>query len=353
MGLHPELLRGMYAYGLDHPPPLHQRAIIPLVKGHDAVIQDSGFEKRTLLAIYSLQKVDLSAKNAQVLILTPTRELAIAMQNNVIKTLGCQMQIDAQTCNTNDEPKNLQNAQIVVGTPGRMHDMLRRRVLNPDKIRLICIDEADELLSRGFKDIIYDAFHFLPQNVQCILASGTLFSDTLEIIRKFMHDPIMFLKKDEPTLHNTKQYYIAIEREEWKLDTICDLVETLAVAKAIIFCNTRRKVDWLNEKMHAHDFSVSALKQREALMKEFREEDSRILITTDTLARGLDTRGISPPVINYDMPANKENYVHRVTRGTLGQSTTVINFLTTDDVRILRDIERMLSTTTVSRSDSS
>ncbi|KAG5719014.1 ATP-dependent RNA helicase eIF4A [Termitomyces sp. T112] len=355
IGLKPEVLRGIYAYGLERPQPIQQRSIAPVLKGCDVIIQTtSETDKGALIAISALQKVDSSVRSTQALIITSTRELASAVQNIVI-ALGIHMDIECHACIVGEETTKLQNAQIVIGTPGRVYDLVKRRAISSDKIKLLCIDEADDILSRGFKNHIYDVFHFLPQELQVILFSGTMPADVLEVSQKFMSNPVRILqaKKDEPSLEGIKQYYIAIEREEWKLDTVCDLFDNLAVAQVIIFCNTRRKVDWLHEKMHARKYTVSALhadmdqKCREALIKEFQERSSRILITTDVLARRLNVPGSSlgsPPVINYDIPASKENYIYRLDRGSYGGGIVVINFVTTDDVRTLRDIEQYYNT---------
>ncbi|XP_072330078.1 eukaryotic initiation factor 4A-II isoform X4 [Scyliorhinus torazame] len=187
---------------------------------------------------------------------------------------------------------------------------------------------------------------------QVVLLSATMPSDVLEVTKKFMRDPIRILvKKEELTLEGIKQFYINVEREEWKLDTLCDLYETLTITQAVIFLNTRRKVDWLTEKMHARDFTVSALhgdmdqKERDVIMREFRSGSSRVLITTDLLARGIDVQQVSL-VINYDLPTNRENYIHRIGRGgRFGRKGVAINFVTEEDKRILRDIETFYNTT--------
>ncbi|KAG6819683.1 hypothetical protein H0H93_009639 [Arthromyces matolae] len=321
---------------LEQPQSIQQRAIVPLVKGHDVIVQASS-------------GVD---KNPQVLIITPTIELAHAAGNG-LRSIGAHMEIDFKICTPREDAVN---SQIVVGTPGRIGDLLRRRVLNQEKIKFLCVDDLDELLARGFADHLRDVIHSLPEELQFAFFSATMPADVLEFSQNFTRNPVRITNQSEPLISGVKQYYIAVEREEWKLDTVCDLLDNLAVPQAIIFCNTRRKVDWLNEKMHARDLTVSALyadmdqKHREVLLKDFRERNSRILITTDILARGLDVRGISPPVINYDLPVNKENYIHRLARGNLGRSTIAINFVTSDDVRTLRDIERECSSfsTTVS-----
>jgi translation initiation factor 4A len=266
------------------------------------------------------------------------------------------MNIECHPCvggtNVREDMAKLQEGvQVVVGTPGRVFDMINRRALRTDTIKLFCLDEADEMLSRGFKDQIYEVFQLLPQDTQVVLLSATMPADVLEVTKKFMRDPVRILvKRDELTLEGIKQFYIAVEKEEWKLDTLCDLYETVTITQAVIFCNTRRKVDWLTEKMHAREFTVSAMhgdmeqKQREVLMKEFRSGSSRVLITTDLLARGIDVQQVSL-VINYDLPTNRENYIHRIGRGgRFGRKGVAINFVTTDDVRMLRDIEQFYNT---------
>ena len=215
-------------------------------------------------------------------------------------------------------------------------------------LRVQCSSCVD---THRFKDQIYDVFKFLPSKVQVGLFSATMPVEVLEITRHFMRDPVRILvKKDELTLEGIKQFYIAVEREDWKLETLCDLYETLTITQAIIYVNTRRKVDWLLEKMTSRDFTVSALhgdmdqKGRELIMREFRSGSSRVLITTDLLARGIDVQQVSL-VINYDLPTNRENYIHRIgCSGRFGRKGVAINFVTGDDVRNMRDIEQFYNT---------
>merc|ERR1712241_1153782 len=226
---------------------------------------------------------------------------------------------------------------IVVDTPGRVFDMISRKVLRTNDIKQFVLDEADEMLSRGFKDQIYDVFRHLNQEIQVILLSATMPAEVLEVTTRFMRNPISILvKKEELTLEGIRQFYISVEREEWKLDTLCDLYETLTITQAVIFCNTRRKVDWLTEKMDQ--------KERDVIMREFRSGSSRVLITTDLLARGIDVQQVSL-VINYDLPTNRENYIHRIGRGgRFGRKGVAINFVTDDDKRTLHDIEKFYNT---------
>lgn len=282
MDLKPELLRGVYAYGWVHPisillagnsfsrsferpSAIQQRAIVPVVKCHDVIAQaQSGTGKTATFSISILQQIDLSIKGTQALILAPTRELAQQIQKVVI-ALGDYMNIECHACvggtNVREDMAKLQEGvHVVVGTPGRVFDMINRRALRTDNIKIFCLDEADEMLSRGFKDQIYEVFQLLPQDTQVVLLSATMPADVLEVTKKFMRDPIKILvKRDELTLEGIKQFYIAVEKEEWKLDTLCDLYETVTITQAVIFCNTRRKVDWLTEKMHSREFTVSAM----------------------------------------------------------------------------------------------
>jgi len=311
--------------------------------------------KTATFAIGTLAKLDPKLRECQSLILAPTRELAQQIQKVVI-ALGDYMDLQVHACvggtAVRDDIRTLQGGvHIVVGTPGRVYDMINRRALRLDSIRQFFLDEADEMLSRGFKDQIYDIFKFLPESVQVCLFSATMPLDVLEVTQRFMREPVRILvKKDELTLEGIKQFYIAVEKEEWKLDTLCDLYETLTITQAIIYCNTRRKVDWLQEQMQERDFTVSCMhgdmdqRERDIIMREFRSGSSRVLITTDLLARGIDVQQVSL-VINFDLPTNRENYIHRIGRsGRFGRKGVAINFLTEGDVRYLRDIEQFYQT---------
>eukprot|EP01114_Cavostelium_apophysatum_P005087 TRINITY_DN156_c0_g1_i1.p1 TRINITY_DN156_c0_g1~~TRINITY_DN156_c0_g1_i1.p1 ORF type:complete len:456 (+),score=120.52 TRINITY_DN156_c0_g1_i1:150-1370(+) len=357
MALSEDLLRGIYAYGFEKPSAIQQRAIQPLCKGLDIIAQaQSGTGKTATFTIGILSQLNFSIPECQALILAPTRELAQQIQK-VVLALGDYLNVRCHACiggtRVRDDISKLQSGvHIVVGTPGRVYDMLCRRVLRPDSIKVFVLDEADEMLSRGFKDQIYDIFQVLPERTQVGLFSATMPPEALEITQRFMNNPVRILvKRDELTLEGIKQFYISVEREEWKLDTLCDLYDTLNITQAVIFCNTRRKVDWLTDKMRAREFTVSSThgdidqKERDVILNEFRTGSSRVLITTDLLARGIDVQQVSL-VINYDLPRNLENYIHRIGRsGRFGRKGVAINFVTTEDVRTLRELETFYNTT--------
>jgi len=322
------------------------------VSGRDVNGQaQSGTGKTPTFSIGLLQRLDTKNRDCQGLILSPTRELA-AQTFNVVTCLGDFMGVTTHVCIggtsvANDRAALSKGVQVVIGTPGRVFDMINRRVLNLKSLKTFVLDEADEMLSRGFRDQIYDIFQLLPSEVQVCLFSATMPQDVLEVSQKFMRNPIRILvKTEEVTLEGIKQFYIAVEKEDFKFDTLTDLYETLTVAQSIIYVSGRRKVEWLAEKMRASDFTVSCIHgemshtDRDTVMKEFRSGSSRVLISTDLLARGIDIQQVSV-VINYDLPMQRENYIHRIGRsGRFGRKGVAINFVTTEDVRQMREIEK-------------
>ncbi|KAF9134833.1 translation initiation factor eIF4A [Mortierella sp. 14UC] len=356
MNLSPDLLRGIYAYGYERPSAIQQRAILPVLKGHDMIAQaQSGTGKTATFSISVLQMIDIANPQCQALILAPTRELAQQTQK-VVLALGDFLKVDCHVCiggtsAREDMAHVSKGPHVVVGTPGRVLHLLKAGALKTDALRLFVLDEADEMLSKGFQNEIREIFQHLPQATQVALLSATMPTDVMEVTSQFMKDPVRILvKNDEITLEGIKQFYVNVQREDWKLDTLCDLYETLTVTQACIFCSNRRKVDWLTEKLQARDFTVSAIHgemeqaKREAIMQEFRSGSSRVLIATDLLARGIDVQHVSL-VINYDLPNDKENYIHRIGRGgRFGRKGVSINFVTNDDTRKLREIEQFYST---------
>ena len=348
-GLHDNLLRGIYSYGYEKPSEVQQRAIQPMLTGNNIIVQaQSGTGKTATFSIGVLQQIDISLNTVQAIILSPTRELSL-QTHKVIKSLSEFMNINSISCIGGTALKNdyisLEKAQIVIGTPGRIYDLIYRKQLKTSNIKICVLDEADEILSRGFKEQIYNILHNIPKTQICLF-SATLPLDILEITKQFINDPQQILiKKEELTLAGIKQFYVAIEEEHWKFDTLCDLYETLTINQAIIYCNTKHKVEWLENEMTNRDFTIACIHgeltqtERDQIMKNFRDGNNRVLITTDLLARGIDIQQISL-VINYDIPTNRENYIHRIGRsGRFGRKGVAINFITKNDIAQLKDIE--------------
>ena len=356
MNLKQPLLRGIYSYGFEKPSAIQQKGIRPIILGRDTIAQaQSGTGKTATFSVGMLEIIDVSVNQCQALILAPTRELAQQI-HRVILQIGQYLKVICHACIggtvVREDIRILEKGvHVVVGTPGRVFDMISRNHLSTQMLKIFVLDEADEMLSRGFKDQIQEIFRHLPGNVQCCLFSATLPPDILKLTTDFMRDPVRILvKKDELTLEGIAQYYVPIEKEDWKFATLADLYENLDIAQAIIYANTRKKVETLTKQMSEKDFVVSFMHgemdqtQRELIMKEFRTGSTRVLITTDLLARGIDVQQVSL-VINYDMPTNYENYLHRIGRsGRFGRKGVAINFVTEGDAQFLKDLEQHYNT---------
>ncbi|CAN8068609.1 unnamed protein product [Agarophyton chilense] len=353
MPLKPPLLRGIYSIGFDMPSAIQQRCIVPMIRGHDVVAQaQSGTGKTAMIAIVALQLATATLNHVQVLVLSPTRELAVQTHQNV-ELLGEFLSTGSHACvggkKVGDDIRRLANGgvHIVSGTPGRVYDMIQRNVLNTKKLKILFVDEADEMLTMGFKEQVYDIYRYAPPTVQVVLVSATLPSDVLEMTEKFMTKPISVLvKRDGLSLDGIRQFYVDVEQEEWKFDTLCDLYETLTITQAVIFCNTRRKVEWLATKMKESNFVVTAMhgdmkqNERDSVMEAFRAGDYRVLIVTDVWSRGIDVQQVSL-VINYDVPLQQESYLHRIGRsGRFGRKGVAITFARSSDKRAMSSIEK-------------
>ncbi|KAG7662418.1 TIF1 [[Candida] subhashii] len=356
LNLKPNIVRGIFGYGYESPSAIQQRAILPITEGRDVLAQaQSGTGKTATFTISALQRIDENLKATQALILAPTRELALQIKN-VITSIGLYMDVTVHasiggTSMADDIEAFKSGVQIVVGTPGRVFDMIERRFFKTENVKMFILDEADEMLSSGFKEQIYNIFRLLPETTQVVLLSATMPQDVLEVTTKFMNNPVRILvKKDELTLEGIKQFYVNVDEEQFKFDCLVDLYDSISVTQAVIFCNTRSKVEFLTTKLKEENFTVSAIhadlpqSDRDTIMKEFRSGSSRILISTDLLARGIDVQQVSL-VINYDLPSNKENYIHRIGRGgRFGRKGVAINFVTSRDVGMMREIEKFYST---------
>jgi len=356
MGLSDNLLRGVFSYGFEKPSAIQQRAIKPLMEGRDTIAQaQSGTGKTAAFGIGVLERVDPEDARTQAIVLAPTRELATQIRN-VIVALGDHLNVKTLAMvggsSTRDNVAALaQGVHIVIGTPGRVFDMINRRALYTDAVKVFVLDEADVMLDHGFKDQVYDIFRFMPPACQVGLFSATLSQEVLEVTNKFMRDPVQILvKQDALTLDGIKQFYVNVEREEWKLDTLLDIYETISITQCVVFVSTRRKVDWLVDQMNRQDFTVSCIhgemeqKERDIIMREFRSGATRVLITTDLMARGIDVQQVSL-VINFDLPRDHANYIHRIGRsGRYGRKGVAINFLASEDVRAMREIEQIYET---------
>jgi translation initiation factor 4A len=357
MNLKEEVLRGIYAYGFEKPSLIQKKAILPFIDGNDLIAQSqSGTGKTGTFSISVLQRIDSTKKETQAIVLCPTRELA-EQSARVMMTIGQFMpDLQVQTCiggvSRKEQIDNIvKGAQVIVGTPGRIVDFLQNKVLDPDTIKVLVMDEADEILSEGFAEQIKEIVCSLPTTAQCGVYSATLKPEVLDVTRKFMRNPYHILvPKEELTLDGIKQTYIFMRNEIDKVDTISDLYEGVTISQAIIFCNRKETVEMLKKKLTERDFVVCTIhgemeqSERNAIIRDFRSGSARILIATDIVGRGLDVQHVSL-VINYDLPSNKDNYIHRIGRsGRFGRKGFAINFTTSRDFRYMKKIEQFYET---------
>lgn len=356
MNLDEQLLRGIYSYGFEKPSIIQSKAILPFISGRDLIAQSqSGTGKTGAFTIGCLSRIELNNKTVQAIVLSPTRELAeqtMNVFNNINTNLGVKIALCIGGTSVDRDLDNLEDgAQIIIGTPGRIFDLILRNALSANTIKMLILDEADEMLSFGFKDQIYNIFTKLPIDIQVGLFSATLPTEVLELTKKFMQNPVKILvKKDQLTLEGIKQYYIDVEREDWKFDTLMDLYKTLTLAQTILYVNTRNKCEWLARKLQENGYPVVSMhgsmssEERKQIMNAFRTGTSRILISTDLLARGIDVQQVSL-VINYDLPNNIENYIHRIGRsGRYGRKGIGINFITSETASKLKALQDYYST---------
>ena len=357
MNLNIKLLRGIYAYGFEKPSKIQSSAIVPITKGYDIIGQSqSGTGKTGAFLIGTLNRIDPELNKTQALILAPTRELSeqiLNVCNNLSNYMNLKNYLLIGGNSRKDDIYNLDNNNyhVIVGTPGRVYDMLKNLSLKTKDLKLFVVDEADEMLSKGFQDQIYEIFQYIPKQCQVCLFSATIPNEALEITDRFMNDPVRILiKKEELTLEGIKQFYIAIDKDAWKLDVLCDIYGKLSVSQSIIYANTKRTSDWLKEQLEDREFTVKCIhsnmksNERKEVMKMFRNGDLRVLIATDIISRGIDVQQVSI-VINYDIPKFKEVYIHRIGRsGRYGRKGIAINFVTYDDVNKLKTIQEYYET---------
>jgi len=344
------LMRGIQGYGFEKPSKIQKLAIRPLIEGRDVIAQaQSGTGKTATYLIGSLQRIDPLMVATQALVFAPTRELACPIQA-VASALGQHLRITTHACVGGDDMDILrQSPHFVVGTPGRLRDMMSNRFILLDDLKTFVLDEMDEMMSRGFRGLIFETMEMLPSSVQMAVFSATMAPDLLEHMKRILRDPVRIqTKKDSDlTLEGIRQFYVAIEREEYKLDTLCDMMQTLSLSSTVIFCNTRRKVVWLAQRLAEQGFAPVSIMhadldqvERDLVVREMSSGSSRILISTDLHTKSADLQQV-PVVINYDLPCNVENYLIRTGRSErFDRKGVAINCVTNNDVRSLQDIER-------------
>lgn len=352
------LLRGIYANGYEKPSPIQRKAILPLFEKKDIIAQaQSGTGKTACFSIGALQLIDIEKKAPQAIILSPTRELSIQTKK-VIDSLGSlfpklttQLMIGGTSTDQTIQNIKTNSPHIIIGCPGRIHDMLKRKRLPVNDFKILIMDEADELLSFGFKDQVYNIFQHMPLTIQVALFSATIPEELNKLTDKFMRNPVKILVKNEQlTLEGIRQYYIALENDEVKYDTLKDIYGSLTLSQSIIYCNSVKRVSDLYIAMNNDNFPVCQIHssmdkdERTKNYEDFKNGKHRVLISSNVTARGLDVQQVST-VINFDLPNCVHNYLHRIGRsGRWGRKGVGINFVTQRDMRQMKQIEQHYNT---------
>lgn len=351
--LESSILRSIYSYGFETPSEIQKKAIPPIKLGRDVIAQaQSGTGKTGAFVIGALSQLDISSKTTQIVVLAPTHEL-VTQIHTVFTSLSEFMggivvkKMVGGTAVIDDIQELRNNApHVVVGCTGRVFDMIKRRALSTRDIKICVLDEADEMLSIGFKDQIYNIFQQLPSNVQIALFSATMPPVILQLTERFMRNPVKItMQPQELNLEGIKQYFIAINSDFDKLEVLKDLFSRLTIYQTIIYANDVRRVKDLNEMMVKEGFAVCCIhremskQERADTIRQFREGQYRMLISSNLTARGIDVQQVNT-VINFDIPRSVDVYLHRIGRsGRWGRKGVAINFVTKMDVRQMKYIE--------------
>src|SRR6266581_7071383 len=356
LGLSEELLKAIDNLGFEQAAPIQAEAIPVLMQGKDVVGQSqTGSGKTAAFAVPAIEKVDVTQKTPQVLILCPTRELAIQVSEEVHKLALFKRGLHALPVYGGQSYDRQfsglkQGAHIVIGTPGRVMDHMRRGTLRLDSLKMVVLDEVDVMLNMGFRDDIELILQATPKERQTVFFSATIPRPIQQLIEKYARDPQnVRIEQKALTVPTVDQAYYEVDRR-YKTDLLTRLIDLHDLKLGIIFCNTKRMVDDLVDHLNAQGYSADRLhgdmtqNMRDRVMNKFRRSGLEFLVATDVAARGLDVEDVEV-VFNYDLPYDGEDYVHRIGRtGRKGKSGRAISFASGREVFQIRNIERYTNT---------
>lgn len=345
------LLKGVYIYGFKTPSTIQVDGITAINSGTDCIIQSQSGTGKTTIFILGVLNNLVENDKCQAIIISPTRELSkqiYTFAREISQFTNYKIALCVGGTSIHDNKTSLKNANVIIGTLGRINHMVNERKISLGNIKILVLDEADELLEDGLSEELSNICSNIPPKSQKCFISATISKNVLGITNELMTDPQkILLKKEEIVVELISQYYYDIEKEEDKLDLLLDLYNLINSSQAIIFCNTIRKVEWITEKMEEENFSITSIhgdmtsKERNQIVKDFRDGKTRILITTDLLSRGIDINQVNL-VINYDLPLNKSTYIHRIGRcGRFGKQGVAISFVKMNDHKDLRSFNKM------------
>ena len=356
MNISNEICRAVLDMGFEEATPIQSQAIPVILEGKDIIGQSqTGTGKTAAFGIPLLERINPEDRRLQALILCPTRELAIQVSEEFRKLLKYKDNIRVLPI-YGGQPIDRQIAalrkgtQVVIGTPGRVMDHMRRRTIKAETVQMMVLDEADEMLDMGFREDIETILVKIPEEHQTLLFSATLSPEILDITKRFQKNP-EFIKivRKELTVPNIEQYYFDV-KEKTKLDALCRIIDVYDPKLAMVFCNTKKRVDDLVEMLQGRGYFAEGLHgdlkqaQRDKVMQKFRNGTIEILVATDVAARGIDVDDIDV-VFNYDVPQDEEYYVHRIGRtGRAGKAGKAFTFCVGEEIYKLRDIMRYTKT---------
>ena len=356
MNISNEICRAVLDMGFEEATPIQSQAIPVILEGKDIIGQSqTGTGKTAAFGIPLLERINPEDRRLQALILCPTRELAIQVSEEFRKLLKYKDNIRVLPI-YGGQPIDRQIAalrkgtQVVIGTPGRVMDHMRRRTIKAETVQMMVLDEADEMLDMGFREDIETILVKIPEEHQTLLFSATLSPEILDITKRFQKNP-EFIKivRKELTVPNIEQYYFDV-KEKTKLDALCRIIDVYDPKLAMVFCNTKKRVDDLVEMLQGRGYFAEGLHgdlkqaQRDKVMQKFRNGTIEILVATDVAARGIDVDDIDV-VFNYDVPQDEEYYVHRIGRtGRAGKAGKAFTFCVGKEIYKLRDIMRYTKT---------
>ncbi|MFP7297493.1 DEAD/DEAH box helicase [Neobacillus niacini] len=355
LGISESTVNKLKEFGVAKPTPIQEKAIPFVMNGKDVIAQaQTGTGKTFAFILPILEKIDPLASHVQVLIVTPTRELALQITEEFVKLTNNIDGVDVLAVyGGQDVDKQLKklkkNVQVVVGTPGRLLDHIRRGTVHLSEVSFLVLDEADQMLHIGFLNEVEDIIRETPKTRQTMLFSATMPEEIRSLANKHMRKPeYIQVEKTQGPAANVK--LIAIHTtDRAKQATLIQLVETHRPYLAVIFCRTKRRVSKLYEVLKSHKFLCDELhgdlsqSKREQVMKRFRDGEIQLLIATDVAARGLDVEGVTH-VFNYDIPQEAESFIHRIGRtGRAGTKGLAITFYSSDDRKTLDMIEKELN----------
>ena len=354
LGLRESILKGVYSYGFVDPSTIQSKGIGVITSRKDCILQSqSGTGKTATYLLGTLQNLDENIPYIQSVIITPTRELAeqvYEVGNNLCKYTNIKISLCVGGTSISTFKKKAKRSHLIIGTIGRIYHMMEENVFNLAELKQLTLDEADNLLAKNYSNKVFDMIKQTEGTCQKCFLSATVNKNLREVAKKLLEEPEMvLLKKEEVQVKAIKNFYLDTEEEEYKFDTLIDLYQIISTSHTMIFCNSINKIEFVKNKLEEEGFPTTTIhggldqSERSKIVNEFRDGKTRILLTTDLLARGIDIPEVKL-VINYDLPKNHETFIHRIGRsGRFGKKGVSITFVKMEDYKDKKNFESLIT----------